>query len=88
MARKHYKITFRDRVVIYTVGGVDNLGHSVPYRVILKEQLEILNMMLRDIAEPSFSCTDEEFYARLTPKLHEDYKSLRSNEFKLIPNTT
>lgn len=88
MAIKHYKITFRDRVVIYTVGGVDNIGGSVPFRVISKGQLEILNMMLRNIAEASFSCTDEEFYVRLTPKMYENYKSLRSNEFKLIPNTT
>lgn len=88
MARKHYKITFKDRVVIYTVGGVNNIGHSVPYRVIHEGQMELMNFMLMDIDEPHFSCTDEEFYARLTPKMLEHYKELKSKEFKVVKHNT
>jgi hypothetical protein len=85
MARNSYKISFKDKIVVYAINKSED---SVPYRIIHKKQLEILNMMLSDIAEPSFSCTDEEFYSKLTPRLHENYLSLKSNEFKLIPNTT
>ena len=88
MARKHYKITFKDRVVIYTVGGVNNIGHSVPCRVIHEGQMELMNLMLIDIAEPHFSCTEEEFYSRLTPKMLEHYIELKSKEFKVVKHNT
>jgi hypothetical protein len=50
--------------------------------------MELMNFMLMDIDEPHFSCTDEEFYARLTPKMLEHYKELKSKEFKVVKHNT
>jgi hypothetical protein len=78
-------ITFRDGVVLYTVvGNVHKLGSSVPIQVINNEQMELIKLMLSDITEPVFSCSNEEFYSRLTVSMFEGYLRLKSNEFKLI----
>lgn len=85
MARvKSYKMTFRDSEICYNiVGYVKDLGNTVPVRFINEEQMELMNLMLHDITEPVFNCTEEEFYNRLTPSMLENYKELRSNIFKL-----
>ncbi len=85
MARNHYKITFGNRVVIYTtvVGNVNSLGSSVPVRVIDEQQMELMNLMLLDLNNVSFSCSEEEFYARLTPNTLKGFRELRSNVFKV-----
>jgi hypothetical protein len=70
--------------VNYTlVDGVGKLGSSVPIRVIEQEQMELMRIMLCDIAEPVFSCSEEEFHARLTPNTLNRFKELKSNVFKL-----
>jgi hypothetical protein len=78
MARKHYYLSFRDRVVVYALH-----DHAVPTRIIEKYQLELMNLMLLNVKEAAFSCTDEEFFKRLTPTMLANYKRLKSNDFKI-----
>lgn len=78
MARKHYYISFKDKVVVYSLH-----EHLVPTRVIEEYQLKLMNLMFKNLKELSFSCTDEEFYQTLTPNMYEKYKELKSNEFEI-----
>lgn len=78
MARKHYCISFTNKVVVYALH-----KHLVPTRVIEPYQLRLLNLMLKNLKEASFSCTDEEFIQRLTPSMLDYYLALKSNEFEI-----
>ena len=78
MSRKQYYLSFKDRVVVYALH-----NHSVPTRIIEPYQLKLLNLMLKNLKEASFSCTDEEFFERLTPTMLENYIRLKINEFEL-----
>ena len=81
MARHSYKITFKDKVITYA--SKDHV-HAVPYRILDKSEMKLMNLMLHDIAEPSFGCSEAEFHSRLTPQMLQNYKDLRKNEFKII----
>ena len=81
MSRHSYKITFKDKVITYATK--DNV-HSVPYRILDKSQMKLMNLMLHDIAEPRFNCSEKEFYDRLTPTMLQHYKHLKKNEFKIV----
>lgn len=84
MARNSYKMHFKDKTIVYSnVHSSDTPYMENPYRVLSEEQMELMNLMLMDSPEPSFSCTEEEFYNRLTPKMLEGYRELKSNVFKL-----
>ena len=80
MARNSYKISFKNSVVIYALW---DKYSTVPTRVVEEYQIELLNHMLLDLKEASFSCTDEEFIKRLTPTMLRNYRKLRSNVFKI-----
>lgn len=85
MARNSYKMTFRDSAVRYVLENTNHDDTTVPIKVLEEEQMEVINHMLLDIPEANFSCTEEEFYNRLTPTMLEWYREHRSNEFKPKP---
>lgn len=76
-----YTITFKDSVVIYTLTSIDN--SILPFRILSGEQMELLNLMLLDTPNPVFSCSEKQFYSRLTLQALERYKIIKENEFIL-----
>lgn len=83
MARNKYKINFKDKTIIYS-NSEEHKDNSLPFRIMNKGEMKIMRLTLFDIKEATFSCTEEEFYKRLTPEHLAGLKEIRKNDFNLV----